>query len=230
MESKKIKIISVGGSIIIPKTGFELEFLKKFRQLILAEVKKGYKFVLVIGGGGTCRAYQAAAKAVAGLSEIDLDWLGIFATHFNAEFVRLLFGDKAYPEVIKNPTKKIKTNQPIILAGGWQPGCSTDRDAVLLAKNFGAKEIINLSNFDFVYSADPKKDPEAKPYKKLSWVEMRKIVGDKWQPGANLPFDPLAAKEAQKLGLKVTFVRGTDLNEVQKVIESKGFHGTIVQS
>src|SRR3989339_1418617 len=129
MESEKIKIIPVGGSIIIPKTGFEVEFLKKFRQLILAEVKKGYKFVLVIGGGGTCRAYQAVAKAVAGLSEMDLDWLGIYATRFNAEFVRLLFGDLAYEEVIKNPTKKIKTSRPIILAGGWQPGCSTDRDA-----------------------------------------------------------------------------------------------------
>jgi len=150
MESEKIKVISVGGSIIIPKTGFEVEFLKKFRQLILAEVKKGYKFVLVIGGGGTCRAYQAVAKAVAGLSEMDLDWLGIYATRFNAEFVRLLFGDLAYEEVIKNPTKKIKTSRPIILAGGWQPGCSTDRDAVLLAKNFGAKEIINLSLVSFV--------------------------------------------------------------------------------
>jgi len=228
--SNKIKIISVGGSIIIPKTGFDLEFLKKFRQMILGEVKKGYKFVLVIGGGSTCRVYQEATKGVVKMSDTDLDWLGIYATHFNAEFVRLLFGDQAYAEVIKNPTKKIKTNKPIILAGGWVPGCSTDRDAVLLAKNFKAKEVINLSNFDFVYSADPNKDPKAKPYTKLSWVEMRKIVGDKWNPGANLPFDPLAVKEAQQLGLKVSFVRGTDLVEVKKAIGEKPFQGTIVVS
>jgi uridylate kinase len=225
---EKIKIISVGGSIIIPKTGFDLEFLKKFRQLILDEVKKGYKFVLVIGGGGTCRAYQTAAKGVVKLSDEDLDRLGIYATHFNAEFVRALFGDQAYAEVVKNPTKKIKTDKPIILAGGWEPGNSTDYIAVLLAKNVGSKEVINLSDFDYVYSADPKKDSTAKPYKQLSWVEMRKIVGEKWNPGVNLPFDPLAAKEAQKLGLKVTFVRGTDLAEVKKAIAKQSFQGTIV--
>ncbi len=227
---EKIKIISVGGSIIIPKTGFDLDYLKKFRKLILDEVKKGYKFVLVIGGGSTCRAYQEAAKGVVKMSDTDLDWLGIYTTHFNAEFVRLLFGDQAYAEVIKNPTKKIKNNKPIILAGGWVPGCSTDRDAVLLAKNFKAKEVINLSNFDFVYSADPKKDSNAKPYTKLSWVEMRKIVGDKWNPGANLPFDPMAVKEAQKFGLKVSFVSGADLVEVKKAVEGQPFQGTIVQS
>lgn len=228
--SNKIKIISVGGSIIIPKAGFDLDYLKKFRKLILDEVKKGYKFVLVVGGGSTCRAYQEAAKGVIKMSDKDLDWLGIYTTHFNAEFVRLLFGDQAYGEVIKNPTKKIKTDKPIILAGGWVPGCSTDRDAVLLAKNFKAKEVINLSNFDFVYSADPKKDPKAKPYTQLTWVEMRKIVGDKWKPGANLPFDPMAVKEAQEIGLKVSFVRGTDLAEVKKAIAGQTFQGTIVDN
>ena len=46
----KYKILSVGGSIIIPKTGFDISFLKKFRNLILTEIKKGNKFILVIGG------------------------------------------------------------------------------------------------------------------------------------------------------------------------------------
>ena len=227
--NEKIKIVSVGGSIIIPKTGFDIEFLKQFRQLILDEVQKGYKFILVVGGGATCRTYQAAASAVAKITPTDLDWLGIYTTYYNAEFVKFLFGDSAYSEIIKNPTKKIKTTKPIILAGGWEPGCSTDRDAVLLAKNFKVKEIINLSNFDFVYSADPKKDASAKPYKKLSWVEMRKIVGDKWNPGANAPFDPLAVKEARALGLKVTFVQGTKLVEVRKAIEGGEVNGTVVE-
>jgi len=227
--NEKIKIISVGGSIIIPKTGFDIEFLKQFRQLILEEVEKGYKFILVIGGGATCRTYQAAASEITKMTSEDLDWLGIYTTYYNAEFVRLLFGKDAYSEIIKNPTKKIKTDKAIVLAGGWEPGCSTDRDAVLLAKNFKVKEIINLSNFDFVYSADPKKDASAKPFKKLSWTEMRKIVGDIWNPGANAPFDPLAVKEAQALGLKVTFVQGTKLAEVRKAIEGDEIDGTVVE-
>ena len=100
---------------------------------------------------------------------------------------------------------------------------------MLLAKNFGAKEVINLSNFDYVYSADPKKYSDAKPYTKLSWTEMRKVVGDKWNPGANLPFDPMAVKEAEKMGLKVTFVRGSDLSEVKKAIEGDKINGTVVE-
>ena len=53
-----MKILSVGGSIIIPKTGFDIDFLKKFRRMILNRVKKGEKFILVIGGGATCRVFK----------------------------------------------------------------------------------------------------------------------------------------------------------------------------
>jgi len=227
--SSSYQILSVGGSIIIPSSGFDIEFLKKFRALILNRVKKGEKFVLVVGGGATCRNYQGAAKAVAGLKNVDLDWLGIFGTHFNAEFVRALFGKYAHSEVIKNPTKKIKTDKPIIVSGGWKPGCSTDYDAVLLAKMFGAKVVVNLSNIDFVYTKDPKIFPQAQKIERAIWKEFLKIIGDKWVPGANLPFDPKAAKEAQKLKLKVIFVKGTDLNEVKKVLEGQKAMGTVIE-
>jgi len=228
MPKKEYKIISVGGSIIVPKEGFDIEFLKEFLQMILDRVKLGDKFILVTGGGATCRAYQQAAKEVADLSNEDLDWLGIYTTWYNAEFVRMLFGDLAYKEVIKNPTQKIKTNKPVILAGGWKPGCSTDRDAVLLAKTYGVKEIINASNIDYVYTADPKLDPQARPIEKMSWTELKKLVGDKWQAGANVPFDPMAVKEAEKLKLKLMFVKGTEIKEFKKILEGKEFSGTVI--
>jgi uridylate kinase len=56
------KILSVGGSIVILQTGFDIEFLKKFHSLIMREVKAGGKFILVIGGGATARQYQAATR------------------------------------------------------------------------------------------------------------------------------------------------------------------------
>jgi len=222
------KIISVGGSIIIPNSGFDIKFLKKFRQLIINRVKKGEKFILVVGGGSTCRKYQQAAKKVVNLSNVELDWLGIHTTWYNAEFVRLLFGKFAYSEVVKDPTKKVKTNKKIIIAGGWKPGCSTDRDAVLLAKTYSAKEVINMSNIDYVYSADPRKYKTAKPLKELKWKELRRIVGSKWDPGANVPFDPMAAKEAEKLGLRVVFVKGTDLAEVKKILSGGDGNGSVI--
>jgi uridylate kinase len=225
----KFKIISIGGSIIIPPTGFDIEFLKKLRSLIVSRVKKGDKFILVVGGGSTCRQYQTAAKGVVNMTDTDLDWLGIKTTIFNAEFVKSLFKDLAYSEVITNPTKKVKTNKPIIMAAGWKPGCSTDNDAVLLAKTFGAKEVINASNINYVYTADPKKDPNARPLKSLTWKEMRNIIGDKWMPGGNFPFDPIAAKTAQKLGLTVKFVKGTDLDLLNKVLDGRDFEGSVIK-
>ncbi len=222
------KIISIGGSIIIPPEGFNIDFLKKLQTLIIERVKKGDKFILVVGGGATCRNYQNAAKQVVSMSNTDLDWLGIKSTIFNAEFVRFLFKDYAHAEVVTNPTKKIKTSKPIIIAAGWKPGCSTDHDAVLLAKTFGAKHVINASNIDYVYSADPKKDQHAQPLSQLTWEEMRKIVGNTWNPGANLPFDPIAAKAAQKLGLTVKFVKGTDLGALNKILNGESFAGTVI--
>ncbi len=228
MPKNQYRVISVGGSIIIPPEGFNIEFLKKFRELILKRVRLGEKFILVIGGGSTCRKYQAAAKEVTDASAVDLDWLGIYGTHLNARFVGLLFGGLAEQELIINPTKKVKSKKSILIAGGWKPGCSTDYDAVLLAKTYGAKEVINASNINYVYTADPKKDLNAKPLPQLTWKEMQKIVGDKWSPGANLPFDPKAAREAGKLKLKVSFVKGTDLAEFEKVLNKQVFSGTVI--
>ncbi|MFZ2189204.1 MAG: UMP kinase [Candidatus Magasanikiibacteriota bacterium] len=223
------KIISVGGSIIIPKTGFDIKFLKKFRELILARVKAGEKFILVIGGGATCRLYQEALAKTVKTSNEDLDWLGIYTTWFNAEFVKLMFINYAFNEVIKDPTKKIKTNKPIIIAGGWKPGCSTDKDAVLLAKNFGAKELINLSNIEYVFDKDPNKYKDAKKIEKINWSDFRKnIVGYKWVPGKNVPFDPMASELAEKMWLKVSILCGTDLVEVKKALSGKKFKGTII--
>ncbi|HLD61282.1 MAG TPA: UMP kinase [Patescibacteria group bacterium] len=228
MVDKTVKIVSVGGSIIIPKSGFDIEFLKKFRALIVDRVKKGEKFILVIGGGATCRQYQEAARQVVPLTDEDLDWIGIKTTVFNAEFVKFLFKEYAHTAVATNPTKKIKTNKPIIIGAGWKPGCSTDKDAVLLAKTYGAKEVINLSNIDYVYDSDPRTNSNARKIEKASWKEMRKIVGDKWTPGANVPFDPMAAKNAEKLKLVIKFVKGTNLDQVEKALTGKAYSGTII--
>lgn len=224
-----MKIISVGGSIIIPKTGFDIKFLKKFRDLILAHAKKGERFILVVGGGDTCRKYQDAARKVVNLTDQDLDWIGIHTTVFNAQFVKTLFKGFVHEEVVSNPTKKNKTNKPIIIASGWKPGCSTDKDAVLLAKTYGAKEVINLSNIEYVYDKDPKKNKNAKKIEQISWQSFRKdIVGNKWDPGKNAPFDPIASREAEKLGLRVSILQGTNLKEVEKVLSGKKFKGTVV--
>jgi uridylate kinase len=99
---------------------------------------------------------------------------------------------------------------------------------VLLAKTFGVRQIINASNVDYIYTSDPKTNITASALKKISWKEFRKIIGNKWVPGAHLPFDPLAAKEAEQIGLQVVFVRGTQLQQLDSALRGEEVEGTII--
>lgn len=218
----------MGGSLIAPKKGFDLEFLKGFKDLILKFVKKGARFIIVCGGGQTARSYQAIAREIGELEAEDIDWIGIHATRLNAHFMRAVFRRWAHPAVVKNPTRKLKWRESILIGAGWQPGCSTDFDAVKLAELYGAKLVINLSNIEYAYDKDPGKFSDARKLERVSWLEFRKIVGDKWEPGANLPFDPVASREAQKVGLTVAIMQGANLSEVAKAIKGEKFKGTII--
>ncbi len=157
-----------------------------------------------------------------------MDWLGIAVTKLNAELLRVVFSDYAFKEVISDPNIKIKTNKPIIIASGWLPGCSTDKDAVLWAKNLGAKTVVNLTNIDYVYDKDPNEFSKARPFKKLSWNEYRNLIGGKWEPRMNVPFDPIAAQIAQKLGLQVVVMNGSHLSNLRNFLEGREFIGTVI--
>lgn len=217
-------VISLGGSLIAPEN-IDVAFLKEFKKLIESF---NDEFVIVTGGGKTCRKYIQSASEISEISDEDKDWIGIKATKLNAELVRSIFGKVAYEKVIDNPNKKITTTKKIIIGSGWKPGCSSDKDAVLLAKNIGAKTVINLTNTDYVYDKDPKL-PDAKPLKNITWNELRKITGNKWVPGMNVPFDPIAAKLAQKLNLKVVVMNGRNLSNLKDFFEGKEFVGSVVE-
>ena len=221
-------VISLGGSIVVPDK-IDYNFLKKFRALILKHVKKGKRFILICGGGATARLYQKAASKVFKLSAEDLDWIGIHSTRLNAHLMRTIFEDIAHKRIIRNPTEEIKFNEKILIAAGWKPGCSTDYDAVLLARNFKSHSVINLSNIKKAYTKDPKKYKDAKPLDKINWKKFREIVGNKWIPGANFPFDPVASKLAEKLKLKVAIMKGTNLKNLDDYLNNKKFIGTTIE-
>lgn len=227
---KKITVISLGGSLIAPKTGFNISFLKSFKQLILKFIEKNYRFIIVCGGGNTARAYQKAALEVGEITSENIDWIGIHATRLNSHFVHTLFHSYAHPKIVKEygNLKNIQWKEKILLGAGWKPGSSTDYDSVLLAKHFKIKRVINLSNISHVYDSDPRINPHAKQFKKITWPEFRKLVGNTWDPGANLPFDPVASREAEAGKLEVCILDGTNLKEVEKAIQGDKFEGTVI--
>ena len=229
MAKQKTFIISIGGSLIAPKTGIDYIFLKKMRSLIISETKRGNKFYLIAGGGITARNYIEAAKKVIKLTPDDLDWLGIHSTRLNAHLLRTVFREIAHPEIITNPAKELKTKKSVVVAGGWRPGRSTDYMATLLAEQYKIKNIINLSNIDYVYDKDPSKYKDAKKMEKMDWKNFRKLVGNKWDPGLNAPFDPIASKKSDELGLEVVIMNGKDIKNIKAYIDGKKFKGTVIK-
>ena len=221
--------MSVGGSLIVPDQ-IDTDFLKRFKTLVLEKIEQGFSFVIITGGGKTARRYQDAAEQASLLTNDDLDWLGIHSTRLNAHLFRTIFRDSAHPTIITNPDEILDAphDAPLIVAAGYRPGSSTDLRAVQIAKRSGATKLVNLSNIDYVYTADPRTNPDAKKIEKISWVEFRKLIPAEWDPGLSAPFDPVAAKEAEALGLEVAIINGAKLEEFSNYLDGKPFIGTVI--
>jgi uridylate kinase len=221
-------VISVGGSLIVPDE-IDTTFLSSFKQFIIKRIEKGDRFILIAGGGKTARKYRDAAAEVSGIDNEEKDWLGIHSTRLNAHLLRTIFKIWANPKVITDFEDDIEFKEKILVGAGWKPGCSTDLDAVHVAKKYHADTIINLSNIEYAYTEDPKLNPKAKKIENISWKDFRKIVGDVWDPGMNAPFDPIASREAEKAKLKVAIMNGKDLNNLNDFLEKKKFKGTLIE-
>lgn len=234
MKNKKTFVISLGGSVIIPKPEeINILFLKKFRKLILKFLKKGYCFVIVVGGGKICRFYQEAAEKIVKVVPDDQDWLGIHCTRLNAHLLRTIFREESCPVIMDNPFKKVDKkllSKPIIIGAGWRPGWSTDYDTVLLAKRFGIKQFINMSNIRFIYDRDVNRFKNAKKFLNISWQDYRNLITKKWTPGLSSPIDPIAAKAAQKFKIRAIVAKGEDLRNLERIFEGKNFTGTIISN
>ncbi|HEV7121785.1 MAG TPA: UMP kinase, partial [Candidatus Paceibacterota bacterium] len=159
----------------------------------------------------------------------DIDWLGIHSTRLNAHLMRALFLEQAQARIIKNPSRRITPRAPIVIGSGWKPGRSTDYCAVMAAKKLGAKKVVNLSNIDYVYDADPATHPDAKRFETIGWEEFRALMPSEWHPGLSTPFDPVAAREAEHSGLEVAVINGTKLEEFDKYLSGEPFAGTIIR-
>jgi uridylate kinase len=220
-------VVSVGGSLIVPDQ-IDSAFISSLRTFVLDHLSRGFSFAIVTGGGKTCRRYQAVAKEVMEASKEDLDWIGINVNCMHAEFLRILFGKEAAPEIVKDFSKAMPVEYPVILVGAEAPGHSSDYDAVEIARLTGARRIVNLSNIDYVYTADPRKDASAQKIEKIDWAAFRALIPAEWDPGLSSPFDPVAAKKAEELGLEVAIINGAKLGEFSNYIEGKPFVGTVI--
>ena len=222
-------IISLGGSLVAPDavdTGFVARFCALVREQVAAYPQR--RFVVVCGGGDPARRYQAAYRAVAERpSEAAEDWVGIAATRLNAELIKQLLAELAPQEVVTDPTTVTGIAAPVLVAAGWKPGFSHDYDAAIIAERLAAAHIVKLSSVGQIHSADPRTDPDAEAFERMTWAALQHLAGDRWSPGHHAPFDPVATAHCAARGITLV-VTGGDLDNLRRVIDGEPFSGTTV--
>jgi uridylate kinase len=97
---------------------------------------------------------------------------------------------------------------------------------VQIAQRVGATKVINLSNIDYVYTADPRTNPDATLIETISWNDFRALIPSEWDPGLSSPFDPIAAKLAESENIEVAIINGENLSHVTNYLQSESFIGT----
>lgn len=227
MPTNETIVMSVGGSLIVPDQ-IDTTFLIKLKNFVDSETTNGRRFIIIAGGGKTARRYQDAAAEVAKLENDDLDWMGIHATRLNGHLLRTIFRNIAHPAMITNPDdiQDVPQTAKVVIASGYRPGASTDLRAVQIANLVGAKKVINLSNIDYVYTADPREDDSAEKIEDISWTDFRAIIPEEWDPGLSSPFDPVAARTADESGIEVAIINGNHESALEDYLAEKEFVGT----
>jgi uridylate kinase len=225
-------VISIGGSLLTKE--LTPENFRKYADVILQLWKKGHKLIVVCGGGKVCREYRDVGKDL-GADYDQLDFIGIMATHLNASTLLPALGKLGYLvawKSLKEAIKEVKKNfgKKILVAGGYDVGTSSDYDAAIFAYSVKADLLINATNVDGVYSDDPKKNPNAKKYDKLTFDQFENIISKNPQsPGEYRLFDLAATKLIKKAKIKTIFIDGNDSQEILRAVEGK-HNGTVIES
>ncbi|MFH1107371.1 MAG: UMP kinase [Candidatus Micrarchaeota archaeon] len=224
-------VVSLGGSMLFAKAGVDTDYLKRITALF-KKLHKDTRLAVVTGGGLFAREYSNSIREAGG-SEFLADRAAILATKANATMLIAALGDAAYPKIIQDPD-----DAAVAIASGKIPvgcgileGVTTDFDSMLIAERLGADALVNLSNTEAVYTADPKKDRSAKKLAKMTHQQLVDMasLADQRRAGTHFVFDVVACKVAARAGIELHFVNGRDLKQVEHAILGKPHQGTIVK-
>lgn len=223
-------VISLGGSVLTKE--LTAEHFKKYIGVVRRLAEK-HRIIVVTGGGKVCREYQKIGEELgAGVKE--RDFIGIVATHLNASTFASGLGNNGCLvtwKPLKDTVEEVKKNfgRKIVVCGGYGVGTSSDYDAAYFGRLVKADLLINVSNVSGVYSEDPKVNPNAKKFDKLSHEEFLKIIQKNAQiPGEYRLFDLKAAKLIKKFKIRTILIDGNNPEEIIKAVEGQ-HNGTVVE-
>jgi uridylate kinase len=226
---KKVFVISLGGSLIVPKSGIDNRFLLEFKSTI-KRLSRKFKFVIVCGGGSVARTYITSLRSQH-VNEYLQSLMGISITRTNARFMSYLF-DSDPTEGIPHDMKHVKSllhKNDIVFCGAlrYAPHQTSDSTAVKLA-NFLSCPFINMTNTDGLYSSDPRADKNALFISSVSAKDLNAMANkSKFQPGQHFVIDQTAAKVVLDSQVE-SYIIGKNIKNLVKLINGEKFKGTKV--
>ena len=205
--------------------GFEMDVLDRLAGEIADIVEMGAGVGLVIGGGNIVRGAQLSKM---GMDRVGADYMGMLGTVINALAMQdvlerrgvetrvmtaLRMEEVAEPYIRRRAMRHLEQGRTVIFAGGTgNPYFSTDTAAALRAIQMKANVIIKATGVDGVYSADPRKHPDAKLYETISYRDvMLEELGVMDQTAITLCKEnnlPLIVLNINKHGAVASAIRG----------------------
>ncbi|HAM51243.1 MAG TPA: UMP kinase [Nitrospiraceae bacterium] len=150
-------------------------------------ISMGVEVAVVIGGGNIFRGVEASVK---GMERASADYMGMLATVINAlalqnalEKIGVLtrvqsaieMQELAEPYIRRKAMRHLEKGRVVIFAAGTgNPYFTTDTAAALRAMEIGAEVILKATKVDGIYTSDPMKDPTAKKYATITYIEVLK--------------------------------------------------------
>ncbi|MCS7118879.1 MAG: UMP kinase [Archaeoglobaceae archaeon] len=215
-------VISLGGSVFEG----DVEKIKKFAKT-LDDISEIHQLFIVVGGGKMAREIIDKARKL-GASETMCDYLGIAITRINAMLLAFAMRNSA-KKIPKDfiEAEELSRSHKAVIMGGTFPGHTTDATAVLLAEFVKADLFLNATSIDGIYSEDPKKNPNAFKFEKISPRELIELVArEEAKAGVNVVMDVLAAKILERSKIKAIVFKGEPEN-IRKVIDGEKI-GTVI--
>ena len=167
------------------KTGFDFDFVSRVGQTVKAAAEQGVQIGIVIGGGNFWRGVKDGAGKV---ERVSADRMGMLATCMNClavcDVLRQLGAKARVMTAVdiqgvgerydtRRAIEYMENGEVVLFAGGsGAPFFSTDTAAVLRAAEIHADAILLAKNIDGVYSDDPRKNPEAVRFDRISYDEV----------------------------------------------------------
>lgn len=227
-------VIKLSGEYLAGKQGFGIDqpTIDRIADELIAARHLGTEIAVVIGGGNIVRGVEVSSR---GVSRPTGDTMGMLATMMNCLALEAAIERKGtpartlsafvMPEIselfTRTATHKYLAEGRIVLLGGGtgNPFFTTDTTAVLRAAEIGAEAVLKATNVDGVYSADPKKDPTATRFDRLTHSQAIE--------GGYKVMDATAFALARETSLPIIVFSIAEPGSIGDVLRGIG-HGTIV--